>query len=121
VLLAGGGVASGAGGEDDAVAGVDDVTGSSFVGESNNRIGDAERYELSCLGEGRSIVKFCESSVEGSNRSWISADCRGDEVRTELHGFSNDAGVTKRPPLTLVHGLLDGPIVDAWGICREEG
>jgi len=107
--------------EDDAVAGLDGVTVSSSVGESNNRIGDAERYELSCLGEARSIVEFRGSSVEGSNRSWISADCRGDEVRTELHGFSNGAGVTKRPPLTLAHGLLDGLIVDVWGICREEG
>ena len=70
-MLVGGGGVSGAGGgieEDDAVAGLDDVT-SSFVGVSNNRIGDAERYELSCLGETRSIVEFRGISVEGSNRS----------------------------------------------------
>jgi len=125
VLFAGGG-ASGGGGVnievDDTVAvcnGKGGKPGSSLVGDSNNRIGDAERYELPRFAEGCSTVGSGGSSLEASNSSCVSAVCRED-VGTEFHGFSNGAAATERPPLTVAQGLLEGPIVDGWRTGNEE-
>lgn len=120
-MLLGGACAGGVNTEVDTVAvcnGEGGKPGSSLVGDSNNRIGDAERYELPRL-EGCSTVGSGGSSLEASNRFCVGVVCRED-VRTEFHGFSNGAGATERPSSTVAQGLLDRPIVDGWRTGREE-